>query len=260
MSKFSNRFNKSNNPILNSALKQGAKNKQAEVLDASLTNVKSEVEPLTISGTINKTLLLLVVMLTTAALGYSLGSPLLMFGGAIVGLIAVIAGSYKPAYAHIAAPIYAIAEGFFVGSISNVYAHAYNGIIFQAASLTVAILLGMLFLYQSELIKVTARVRSIITMATVAVVGVYLLSFVLGFFGINLPYLHTGGTMGIVISSVILGIASLNFLLDFDNIEKGAAAGISKQYEWVFSMGLLVTIVWVYIELLRLLSLLSGDD
>ena len=129
----------------------------------------------------------------------------------------------------------------------------------QATSLTVAVLLCMLFLYQSGIIKVTAKLRAGIFMATAAVAVVYLGAMVLGLFGVAVPYLHEGGPIGIGISLVILSIAAFNLLVDFDNFEQGAAAGLPARYEWVFAMGLLVTLVWVYIEMLRLLSYLNRD-
>ena len=118
----------------------------------------------------------------------------------------------------------------------------------------------MLFVYKAGIITVTSKFRSGVIMATGAVVLMYVLSIVLSLFGINLPFLHEGGLMGIGISLVIIGIASLNLLLDFDNFDKGEQAGAPAHFEWFFAMGLLVTLVWLYIEILRLLAILASSD
>ena len=133
-----------------------------------------------------------------------------------------------------------------------------NGIVLQAVTLTIAVLLVMLFLYQTGIIKVTAKLRSGIMMATGPFRGVPR-AIGLSFFGITVPYLHQGGMIGIGISLVIIGVAAFNLLLDFDNIESGVARGLPSRYEWVFSMGLLVTLVWLYVEILRLLSIMNRD-
>ena len=247
----------SNNPLLRSVQRQATTQERLDTLEAGL-DVPHE-GTMTVSGAINKTLILTLLMLVTAAFSWSYPSPLFMWGGAIGGLVMVVLASYKPNTATWSAPAYALLEGLFVGAISAMYANLFNGIVLQAVSLTIAVLLSMLFLYQAGVIKVTAKFRAGIFMATAGVAVVYLASMALSFFGIRIPYLHEGGTIGIAISCVVLAIASLNLLVDFDNFEKGAAMGMSKKYEWVFAMGLLVTLVWIYIELLRLLSYLSRD-
>ena len=254
---FGNKEKTSKNPIFRSVRREPSYEERVGVLEAGLG--RAAEAPMTVSGAINKTVLLTFLMLCTAAVGFSFASPLVMWGGAIGGLIAVCVGSFKPDTAPYAAPAYALFEGLFVGAVSYMYASLFDGIIFQAVSLTVACLLAMLFLYQSGIIKVTAKLRAGVIMATFAVAGVYLLAMVLGFFGIQVPFLHEGGTMGIVLSCVILAVAAMNLLLDFDNFETGAAQGLPAKYEWVFAMGLLVTVVWIYVELLRLLSYLSRD-
>ncbi|MEZ4931497.1 MAG: Bax inhibitor-1/YccA family protein [Saprospiraceae bacterium] len=141
------------------------------------------------------------------------------------------------------------------------YAGAFGGaIVFHAVTLTFAVLFMMLFLYKTGMIKVTEKFRSGVMMATGAIFIVYLLSWVLGMFGVNIPYLHEGGMMGIGISVVIIGIAALNLLLDFDMFEKGEQYRAPKYMEWFAAMGLLITLVWLYIEILRLLAILAGRD
>jgi uncharacterized YccA/Bax inhibitor family protein len=182
-----------------------------------------------------------------------------LYTGIFGGLAAVLVASFKPTTSPIAAPVYAAFEGLFVGSISAIYAAQFDGIVFQAVSLTFGTLFSMLILYKTGIIKVTAKFRSAVYMATGAIFLVYLVSFIGSFVGFNIPYLHEGGTIGIGISVVIIGVAALNLLLDFDSFEKGAAANAPKYMEWFVSLGLLVTLVWLYIEFLRLLSKLSRD-
>ncbi len=241
MSLFSNR--ESSNPVLNE--KRFAN--QEVILSA-------DGQTMTASGAVTKTLFLAVLMLCTAVIGFTSPSSMFLWGGAIGGLVIVLIASFKTAWSPVLAPLYALAEGLFVGTVTAMYAAAYNGIIFQAVSLTIGMLFIMLFLYQARIIVVTQRLRSGIIMATMAVMLVYLASWGLSFFGIQVPYLHEGGIMGIGISVVIIGIASMNLLLDFDMFEKGEQLGAPKYMEWFAAMGLLVTLIWLYIEFLRLLS------
>ena len=151
-------------------------------------------------------------------------------------------------------------EGLFVGTISLLYASAFQGIIFHAVSLTLASFFLMLFLYQSRIIRVTERFKSVIIIATASIFFMYLISFVLSFFHISVPMIHDTGILGIGVSLFVVIIASLNLLLDFDFFEKGQDAGLPKYMEWFAAMGLLVTIVWLYLEMLRLLSKISSKD
>lgn len=217
-------------------------------------------ERMTVQGAVNKTFILTGIMLLTSIFGYMSPNPLFMWGGAIAGLIVVLIASRNPQKSGTLAPIYAALEGLFVGSISAIYAAAFDGIILHAVSLTIAVLFMMLFIYKAGLIKVTQKFRTGVMMATGAIFLVYIVSFVLSFFGINVPYLHEGGTMGIVISLVIIGVASLNLLLDFDNFEKGEKYGAPEYMEWFSAMGLLITLVWLYVEILRLLAIFSSSD
>ncbi len=243
------RFTHSNNPIISDkALKrQGS------------TPIEYSGTTMSVRGAVDKSLILASILLFTAIFGFSSPSPLFMYGGMIGGLILVIISVFKPQYSAITAPAYAAFEGLFVGAITAIYAQAYDGIVFQAVSLTIALLFCMLFLYKSGIIKVTPEFRTAVIMATFAILGIYILSFVLSFFGINIPFLHEGGMMGIGISVVIIGVACLNLLLDFDNFDRGEELGLPKYYEWFFGMGLLITLVWLYLEILRLLAMLNRD-
>ncbi len=215
---------------------------------------------MTVSGAVNKTILLGLLLLATSVWSFTVASPTLMWVGAIGGLIAVFVTVFKTNLSPILAPVYAALEGLFVGSISAMYASLYNGIIFQAVTLTIALLFAMLFLYKSGLIKVTQKFRSGVMMATGAVLLVYVLSWVLSMFGINMPFLHDTGLMGIGISLVIIAIASLNLLLDFDNFEKGEQYRAPAYMEWFSAMGLIITLVWLYVEILRFLAIFSSND
>ena len=134
------------------------------------------------------------------------------------------------------------------------YAQLGGGIIIQAVSLTLLVLFIMLFIHKTGIIPVTQQFRMGVVMATGAIALIYVLTLVLGMFGINIPYIHEGGTFGILFSLGVIGIASLNLLLDFDNIIKGEEYRMPKYMEWFFAMGLMITLVWLYIEILRLLA------
>lgn len=244
------RFSKSSNPVLN-------EDKYKEVLDAGM--VGADYQPMTINGAINKTLVLMGVMLATGLLSYTFPNPLFMWGGIIGGAIVMFIASSNPSRSPVLGPIYAALEGLLVGTVTAYYAAAFDGIIFQAVTATFSILFMMLMLYKSGLIKVTEKFRAGVTMAVGAVMLLYLVNIVLYFFGIQIPFLHDGGMFSIGITLVIIGIASMNLLLDFDNFEKGEAMKAPDYMEWYSAMGLLFTLVWLYLEILRLLSYLSSD-
>lgn len=256
----SDRFKKSTNPFLNERkLAQASKNSmQMNTLDGDMIT-RAGSEPMTVAGAVNKTFILATLLLLTATYAYFNPSTLFVFGGAIGGLILVVVMAFKQNLSPTLAPIYALLEGLFVGSVTSMYAAAFTGIAFQAIGLTIAVLFMMLFIYKAGIIKVTAKFRSGVIMATGAILIMYIASWVLGMFGLSVPFLHQGGMMGIGISLVIIGVASLNLLLDFDNFEKGAQYGAPKYMEWFCATGLIVTLVWLYIEILRLLAILSGD-
>ena len=249
-------FSSSSNPMFR---EQMFKRATENTLDGEF--IQTAGERMTVSGAVNKSLVLGAIMLLTAVIGFTYANPIFMWGGAILGLVVVIAASFKPEWSTFLAPLYAGLEGLFVGSVSVVYANAFfPGIIFQAVTLTMAVFFIMLFVYKAGIIKVSQKFRSGVIMATGAIVLVYVVNLILSMFGINIPYLHDTGMIGIGISLVIIGVASLNLLLDFDNFDKGEKFGAPAYYEWFFAMGLLVTLVWLYIEILRLLAILSSGD
>ena len=201
------------------------------------------------------------IMLLTAIFSYNYANPAFMWGGIIGGAIVYFITSANPSRAPYLAPIYAILEGLLVGTISGYYISATGdpGLIFKAVGITTAILFMMLMVYKSEMIKVTQKFRAGVTMAVGAVMIFYLINMVCYFIGIDLPMLHDGGLLSIGITLAIIVIATMNLLLDFDTFEKGEAMKAPGYMEWYSGMGLLFTLVWLYLEILRLLSYLSSD-
>lgn len=212
---------------------------------------------MTISGTINKTGILFLILLLGASISWSAPSSGLIFGGAIGGFIVAMVTIFKKEWSPITAPIYAALEGLFLGGISLMFEQAYNGIVYNAIFLTLGTFAAMLIAYRSGLIEVTRRFRMGVVAATGGIALVYFASIILSFFGIHLSLIHGSGLMGIGFSLIIVGVAALNLVLDFDMIEKGVQARAPQYYEWYTSFGLMVTLVWLYIEILRLLAKLQ---
>ncbi len=255
------KFGRSNNPMFSEKAIAKAK---AEVLDGDLYGNDNRggaiiEETMTVAGAVNKTIMLTLLMLVVALYSYS--TPLLIFlpVGALGAAAVYMFTSFKPQYSPLTAPLFALLEGLFVGAVSAHYAYQFEGIVFQALSATIGVLLTMLMVYKSGLIKVTRKFRMGVSMAVGAIMILYLISWVGSFVGFQIPYLHEGGAIGIGITVVIIGVASLNLLLDFDNFEKGEQAEAPKFMEWYYGMGLLFTLVWLYVEFLRLISKLQRD-
>ncbi|GBE03171.1 MAG TPA: Bax inhibitor-1/YccA family protein [Nitrospirae bacterium] len=234
----------------------------------NLPAVMDADQAMSIQGTVNKTFMMLVLLVITASwtwsMFYTTRNPATVFpwmiGGAIGGFAVAIVTVFKKHWSGITAPIYAILEGFFLGGISAVFESRYPGIVMQAVTLTFGTLFGLLFAYKSGLIKVTENFRLGVVAATGGIALVYIASFVLGFFGINMPFIHESGIMGIGFSLFVVVIAALNLVLDFDFIESGAEAGAPKFMEWYAAFGLMVTLIWLYLEILRLLSKLRSRN
>lgn len=228
--------------------------------------VVSESNAMTIRGTVNKTLVLLLLVLLPAAwvwkqftlAGHSPAAvQTWMIGGLIAGFILSLVTIFKKNWASITAPLYAVAEGLFLGAISAIFEKSYPGIVTQAVSLSIATLLVMLVSYQAGWIRPTERFKWGIVAATGAIALVYFVSMILGFFHINVPFITGSGIFSILFSVFVVGIAALNFILDFDFIEQGSRAGVPKYMEWYGAFALMVTLIWLYIEILRLLSKLN---
>ena len=213
-------------------------------------------EAMTIQGTVNKTGILLLLTIFSASLVWKNPVPFIPFmwvsiiGGLIVAMVTV----FNKQWAGITAPIYAFVEGLFLGCISALMERQYPGIVIQAVGLTFGTLFCLLMAYKSRLIKVTENFKMGVVAATGGIALFYFVSIIVGFFGIRMPLIHSSGPLGIAFSLFVVAIAALNLVLDFDFIEKGAEHGAPKYMEWYGAFGLMVTLIWLYIEILRLLA------
>ena len=222
---------------------------------------------MTISGTINKIGLLLLLVIAAAAYTWNMvmgadpgrAGTLAIIGG-IGGFIMAMVTVFRPKSSPITAPIYAILEGLLLGALSAMINASYPGVAFQAVLLTIGTLFTMLFLYRSGRIRATPKFRRGVMMATGAVFFAYMISWIMGLLGMPVGFMHSSGPLGIVINLVIIVIAALNLIMDFDFIEKGSASGAPKFMEWYGAFGLIVTLIWLYIEFLRLLSRFAGRN
>ncbi|MGI2326923.1 Bax inhibitor-1/YccA family protein [Planococcus sp. YIM B11945] len=215
---------------------------------------------MTIQGTVNKTFVLLLLLMATFLYSWdqfmtdpNSATPLILvgaIGSLIVGLITIFVPKASP----FTAPLYALLEGLFIGAISARYEVQFEGIVFQAVLLTIGVLLSLLLAYKSGFIKVTQNFRLGVFAATGAIFLVYLISFIGRFAGFEIPFLHEASPIGIAISVIIVIVAALNLVLDFDYIENASAKRVPKYFEWYGAFGLLVTLIWLYLEILRLLS------
>ena len=222
-------------------------------------------ETMTIGGTVNKTAMSLMILLIAAMYVWGRGVaddlPIrLVVGGVIGGFVVAIVTVFKQTWAPYTTPLYAALEGLALGGISYLFERSYPGIVAQAVFLTFGTLGALLFAYRSGIIRATENFKLGVFAATGGVGVVYLLSFVLGFFGISVPLIHSSGIFGILFSLFVVVIAALNLVLDFDFIEEGAERGAPKYMEWYGAFGLLVTLVWLYLEILRLLAKLQRRD
>jgi len=245
---------KTSNPALGTKTFQDAAARYGGAIDAA--------NRMTLNGTVNRTGILLICAFATAAYTWRAFmqthdpadvSGLLMvgvFGGFITAMVTI----FKQSWAPITAPIYALLEGLFLGGISAFLEQRYPGIAVQAVGLTFGTLLTMLVLYSSGLIRVTNKLRIGIIAATGGIALFYLMEIILGFFHINFVSINGSGFIGIAFSLFVCAIAALNLVLDFDFIEQGVDAGAPKFMEWYGAFGIMVTLVWLYLEILRLLS------
>jgi uncharacterized YccA/Bax inhibitor family protein len=225
-------------------------------------------ESMTLKGTVNKTGFLLICVVATAAWTWNLfmhsGNPetvmpLIAVGG-IGGFIFALVTIFKKTWSPVTAPIYALLEGLLLGSVSAMFETRYHGIAIQAVSLTFGTLLVLLLAYRSGLVPVTEKFKLGIVAATGGIALFYVLSMVLGFFGIHFTTINGSGPIGIAFSLFVVVIAALNLVLDFDFIENAVTAGVPKYMEWYAAFGLMVTLIWLYFEILRLLSKLRSRD
>jgi uncharacterized YccA/Bax inhibitor family protein len=225
-------------------------------------------EAMTLQGTVNKTGVLLICAVATAAWTWNLFlhshspqtvMPLALLGG-IGGLIVAMVTIFKKQWAGITAPIYALLEGLVLGSISALLEVRFPGIAIQAVSLTFGTLVILLLAYRSGLIAVTEKFRLGVIAATGGIALFYIVEIVLGFFGIHFTAINGSGAIGIGFSVFVVIIAALNLVLDFDFIETGVRVGAPKYMEWYGAFGLMVTLIWLYFEILRLLSKIRSRE
>lgn len=215
-------------------------------------------EPITMNGVIQKTVVLFAIMVFSAAFLWSKGlqghTDLIMAcatGGLIVGLIlGLIICSFRKM---VLTPLYAVAEGLFIGGISFAMESIYPGIVQTAVLGTVMTVVGMLVLYSTKIIKCTEKFTSVICISTFAVAGIYLVQFIGSFFGLSIPGIFGAGTAGLVFSIIVIALAALNLIFDFHFIETAVQNFVPKEYEWYFGFSLMITVLWVYVEILRLL-------
>ncbi len=217
---------------------------------------------MTIQGTVNKTGILLALVMAAGAITWNMGYasfPLMILGG-IAGFVLALITVFKKTAAPITAPLYAVAQGLFLGGISWTFERQYPGIVTQAVGLTFGTLFCLLGAYKSGYIKVTENFKLGLVAATGGIMIFYFVTFILGLFGVPLTIIHGNGLFSIGFSMVVVVIAALNLVMDFDFIESGAEQGAPKYMEWYGAFGLMVTLIWLYIEILRLLAKLRSRD
>ncbi len=223
---------------------------------------------MTLRGTINKSAILLILTIVGAAYTWSAskaGYPGMMFAaiGGIAGFILALVTCFKQSWAPVTAPVYALCEGLFVGGISYVYEKQTNGIAIQAVMFTFGTFAGMLFLFQANILRATPMFVKIVVGATIGIALTYLLGIVLNLFHVQVleKSIFGGGQIGILFSLAVVVVAALNLIIDFEFIKQSAEEGNAPRYmEWYGAFGLLVTVVWLYISILRLLANLSGNN
>lgn len=229
----------------------------------------SHADSMTVRGTLNKFGFMLLMLAGSAYYSWkevSFGGNVapLMWTGLIGGFVLALVIMFKKEWSPFLAPAYALLEGLFLGAVSAMYNNAFAevapGIVMNAVGLTLGTAFAMYILYSSGVIKVTEKFRSVLLLATAGIAIFYLITMILGFFNIRFDFLSQGSLIGIGFSLVVVVIAALNLLLDFDMIEQGSAAGAPKYMEWYGAFGLMVTLVWLYLEILRLLSKISSRD
>jgi len=222
----------------------------------------SNTQNMTVQGTINKTAILFVILLIAAMSTWQKvfsGIPvmsLVMVGG-IGGFIVAMITSFKPEISMYTAPIYALLEGLLIGAISAMFEMAYHGIVIQAIMGTLCVFGVMLFLYKARIIRVTEKMKMVLMTSIFALIGIFIFSIILRLFGMHIPGIYGNGPIGIGFSLLIIVLAAFFLMLDFDMIEKGAQHGAPKYMEWYCGFSLLITLVWLYMEILRLLSKLN---
>ncbi len=254
---------KSQNPFLNNkSFTATSAARKEQVHHATIIDYNQDMS---LAGTINKTLLLFLLLTASAMviwwMAFNGFNPLVpAIGGAIIGLILVVISAFKPQYSPYLAPGYALFEGLFIGGISTIFETMYPGIVIQAVGATFVTFAVCLGLYKFNIVKVTEQFKSVVVAATLAIATYYVISWLFSMFTSFEPVHYGNSMMSIGISVFVIIIAALNLFLDFDRIEKGVQQKMPKYMEWFGAMGLMITLVWLYIEFLRLLSKLSSKN
>jgi uncharacterized YccA/Bax inhibitor family protein len=253
----------SKNPFLtNKSFSATTASREEKVHQATVIDYDQEM---TLSGTMNKTVLLFLLLIASAMviwwMAFNGVNPIVpAIGGAIAGLVLVVIAAFKPQYSPFLAPGYALFEGLFIGGISAIFEAKYPGIVIQAVGATFVTFAVCLGLYKYRIVKVTEQFKSVVVAATLAIATYYLISWIFSMFTSFAPVHQGNSMMSIGISVFVIIIAALNLFLDFDRIEKGVEQKMPKYMEWFGAMGLMITLVWLYIEFLRLLSKLSSKN
>jgi len=226
---------------------------------------------MTVKGTATKSLVLILMILAGAMYTWKIAYEAInpaslqpwMWGGVIGGFVVAMIISFKPIWAQYLAPIYAVLEGLFLGAISAVFSQAFAttapGIVMNATLLTILTAVVMLIIYRTNLIKVDGKFAKIMTIAIGAIALYYIVSMVLSLFGVNLTMLHNSGPLSIGISLVIIGVAAFSLLMDYEFIVRASESGAPKYMEWYGAFGLMVTLVWLYLEILKILAKFAGN-
>ena len=226
-------------------------------------------QTMTIQGAVNKTLVLFLILCATAFWTWSKAfdpaaagiTGIAGIGGAIVGFILAMVTSFKPQWSSVTAPLYAACEGLLLGVLSAYFERSYPGIVMQAVGLTFGVTLAMLLGYKAGFLHATPGLRKGLMIAMGGIMIFYLVVMVAGFFHVAPPgFINGSGPLGIAFSLFVVGIASMSLVLDFDLVEQGAQQGLEKYMEWYCGFALMVTLVWLYMEILRLLSKLRSRD
>lgn len=217
---------------------------------------------MTIQGTVSRTAMLLALLFAATMLTWNPAAPENGTGwimiGAIAGFVVALITIFNKKAAPFTAPMYAVCEGVLLGGISSLFERMYPGIVIQAVLLTFGTLGALLLAYKTRLIRATENFKLGVFAATGGIAFFYLISMIMGFFGHPMTVIYSNGLAGIIFSAIVVVVAALNLVLDFDFIEQGAEQGAPKYMEWYAAFGLIVTLVWLYMEILRLLSKLQG--
>ena len=254
-------FGRSGNPAMSDATFR-----EEAPADFSEVSVDVDNQFMTLEGTVNKTGILLLLVLVSASLPWNLffstgnpgaAAPFMIVGG-IVGFVMALITIFKKHWSGITAPIYALGQGLAMGGISAIAEAQYPGIVIQAIGLTFGTLASLLFCYKTGIVKPTENFRLMVVSATMGIGVLYLVSFVMSFFGSGIGFIHSNGLFGIGFSLFVVAIAALNLVLDFDFIEQGAEYNAPKYMEWFGAFSLMVTLIWLYLEILRLLMKLRS--